>query len=225
MRDTFISTLTREALKNPDIMLLTGDLGFGVFDEYRKNLPEQFLNVGIAEQNMTGIATGLALVGKTVFTYSIGNFPTLRCLEQIRNDSAYHNANVTIVAVGAGFSYGQLGMSHHATEDLGIMRSIPQVTVFSPSTLLEVEQVTIASLKIKGTCYIRLDKSFADSTSFLQPNFIVGKPSLIRKGNDLTIVSTGGVLEEVILALDSICLLYTSPSPRDRTRSRMPSSA
>src|SRR2546422_8988263 len=98
-------------------MVLTGDLGFGVLTRFAKRFPRQFLNAGVAEQNMTGLATGLALEGRIVFTYSIANFPTLRCLEQLRNDAAYHGASVKVVAIGGGFSYGSLGCSHHATED------------------------------------------------------------------------------------------------------------
>src|SRR5262249_61297388 len=113
------------------IFLITGDLGFGVLDRYQSRFPRQFLNAGVAEQNMTGLATGLALEGRVVFTYSIANFATLRCLEQIRNDAAYHEANVKITAIGGGFSYGALGMSHHATEDLAILRALP-ITVVAP---------------------------------------------------------------------------------------------
>ena len=105
MRDTFISELINQAKNNKDLMLLTGDLGFGVFEEFEKLFPKQFLNVGVAEQNMAMVSAGLALQGKKVFIYSIGNFPTLRCLEQIRNDICYHNLNVTVVSIGGGFSY------------------------------------------------------------------------------------------------------------------------
>src|SRR5438477_5684348 len=124
MRDQFVKTLTALAETNSRIMLVTGDLGFGVLTGFKERFPRQHLNVGVAEQNMTGVATGLALEGRIVFTYSIANFSTLRCLEQIRSDAAYHGANVKIVAVGGGFSYGSLGMSHHATEDLGILRAL-----------------------------------------------------------------------------------------------------
>ena len=125
MREHFIRRLYDLAGENPRITLVTGDLGFGVFNEFRDSFPSQFINAGVAEQNMTGLATGLALEGRIVFTYSIGNFPTLRCLEQIRNDACYHMANVKVVSIGGGFSYGALGVSHHATEDLAIMRSLP----------------------------------------------------------------------------------------------------
>ena len=118
MRDAFIKRLCELAQNNPQIMLITGDLGFKVFDEFRAKFPRQFINAGVAEQNMIGLATGLALEGRIVFTYSIGNFVTFRCLEQIRNDACYHGANVKVVSMGGGFSYGALGISHHATEDI-----------------------------------------------------------------------------------------------------------
>lgn len=158
MRDSFVRTLLTLAQGDPNIELLTGDLGFGVLRPFWEALPDQFLNVGIAEQNMISMAAGMALEGKTVFVYSIGNFPTMRCLEQIRNDCAYPGANVKIVCVGAGFAYGALGMSHHATEDLAVMRALPGVTVFSPADRTEAEAVARAAVKTPGTCYIRLGR-------------------------------------------------------------------
>ena len=133
MRDIFIAELSKLAEENSDIILITGDLGFGVLDNFAECFPDQYLNIGVAEQNMTGVATGLALEGYKVFTYSIANFTTLRCLEQIRNDACYHDANVNVVSIGGGFGYGSLGMSHHATEDLSIMRAIPGLDVIAPS--------------------------------------------------------------------------------------------
>ena len=137
MRDTFVRTLVELAKQDKSIELVTGDLGFGVLKPYWETCPDQFTNAGIAEQNMTSVAAGMALGGKTVFTYSIGNFPTLRCIEQIRNDCAYHGANVKVVCVGGGFVYGSLGMSHHATEDIAMMRSLPDVVVMAPGDLVE----------------------------------------------------------------------------------------
>ena len=135
MRDAFIRQLLTLARSDPRIVLLTGDLGFAVFDEYIRTLPAQFVNVGVAEQNMAAIATGMALEGHVAFTYSIGNFATLRCLEQLRNDACYHQANVKAVSIGGGFSYGNLGFSHHATEDLAILRALPGMTVVAPADL------------------------------------------------------------------------------------------
>ena len=151
MRDTFVRTLVQLAKADKKIELITGDLGFGVLKPYYETVPDQFTNAGIAEQNMTSVAAGMALEGKNVFTYSIGNFPTLRCLEQIRNDCAYHHANVKIVCVGGGFVYGSLGMSHHATEDIAIMRSLPDVVVMAPADLVEAEECTKALAAYSGT--------------------------------------------------------------------------
>lgn len=197
MRDHFINRLSALALEDSRIMLITGDLGFGVFDEYRKHFPKQFINAGVAEQNMTGLATGLALEGRIVFTYSIGNFSTLRCLEQIRNDACYHEANVKVVSIGGGFSYGALGISHHATEDLAIMRSLPDITVVSPCGFWETKKATEALVNTPGTCYLRLDKSAGKDDPKDGEMFRIGKGRILRNGNDCTLIVTGGILEEV----------------------------
>lgn len=125
MRDTFTRCLEAYAETHPELVLVTGDLGFGVLFPYMKKFPDRFINAGISEQAMMSMAAGMALEGKTVVVYSIGNFPTLRCLEQIRNCCAYHEVNVKIVCVGAGFVYGTLGMTHHATEDMSALRILP----------------------------------------------------------------------------------------------------
>ncbi len=204
MRDHFIKRLTELAERNPRIMLITGDLGFGVFDEYRKRLPRQFLNAGVAEQNMTGIATGLALEGWTVFTYSIANFSTLRCLEQIRNDACYHEANVKVVSVGGGFSYGALGISHHATEDLAILRALPDITVVCPGDDWEAAEATEAIVETPGTCYLRLDKSSAGFTQQPGEKFQLGRARRLREGSDMTLVATGGILGVAMDAADEL---------------------
>lgn len=198
MRDVFIGQLLELAIKDPKIMLVTGDLGFGVFDEFREQCQTQFLNAGIAEQNMTSLATGLALEGRTVFTYSIGNFATLRCLEQIRNDACYHGANVKVVSIGGGFSYGALGISHHATEDLAIMRSLPDLTVVSPCGRWETGEATKAFIDQPGTCFLRLDKSFgSDLPKSEDERFEIGRARLLQDGTDVSIIVTGGILSEV----------------------------
>ena len=142
MRNHVIDAITEMAENNKNLMLVNADLGFGVVDEFHKRFPDRYVNVGIAEQNMTSIAAGLALEGNMVFTYSIGNFPTLRCIEQIRNDVCYHNANVKILSVGGGFAYGDLGMTHHATEDIACLRALPDVTVICPGDPLEAKLAT-----------------------------------------------------------------------------------
>ena len=198
MRDHFIKELSSLISEFPNIILITGDLGFGVLDDFKESFPNNFINAGVAEQNMTGIATGMALEGKIVFTYSISNFSTLRCLEQIRNDACYHELNVNIVSIGGGFSYGALGISHHATEDLSIMRSLPDITVVSPSTYWEVQKATRAIIEDKKTCYLRIDKSAGkDVSNNPSETFVLGKPRMLIDGNDCTIFVTGGILEEV----------------------------
>jgi transketolase len=203
MRDRFIQTLCELAESDSSIMLITGDLGFAVLDEYRRRFPRQFINAGVAEQNMTLVATGMALEGHIVFTYSIGNFPTLRCLEMIRNDAAYHEANVKVVSIGGGFSYGPLGISHHATEDLAIMRALPGVTSVSPTSLWEVAQATTAITRTAGTCFLRLDKDKGPDGP-LDEEFVLGRPRLLRRGADVALIVTGGILSEVVKAAEDL---------------------
>lgn len=207
MRDHFIKKLTELSAENPNIMLITGDLGFGVLNNYEEKFPKQYLNSGVAEQNMTGLATGLGMSGKTVFTYSIGNFCTLRCLEQIRNDACYHNANVNIVSVGGGFSYGALGYSHHATEDIAIMRALPNLKVFSPGDFWETEQVTAYAANNPGVHYLRLDKASAGYTQREGEVFEVGKARCLREGTDITIIATGGILEVALSAAEKLAYM------------------
>lgn len=196
MRDHFIKRLSMLAQQDKRIMLITGDLGFGVFDEYRMNFPSQFINAGVSEQNMTMLATGMAMEGYISFTYSIGNFPTLRCLEMIRNDAAYHDADVKVVCIGGGFSYGALGISHHATEDLAIMRSLPGVAVVSPCGRWEAAEATAAVAERPGVCYLRLDKDAGDDSPRTGESFILGQARVLQEGSDCSLVVTGGILKE-----------------------------
>lgn len=200
MRDAFIRALVDLARVDRDVILVTGDLGFGVLDEFRREFPAQFINAGVAEQNMTGMAAGLALEGKKVFIYSIANFPTLRCLEQIRNDVLYHNAPVNTVAIGGGFSYGSLGMSHHATEDVAIMRALAGMRVYAPCADIEAEAIAQHLVANPGPSYLRLDKSkVADSHG---ADFIHGKIRQLSFGSDVAILGYGGVLQEALSAAD-----------------------
>jgi transketolase len=224
MRDTFVKTLIDIAKQDKNVHLITGDLGFGVLKPFWEQLPDQFTNAGIAEQNMTSFAAGLALEGKTVFTYSIGNFPTLRAVEQIRNDCAYHNANVKIVCVGGGFVYGSLGMSHHATEDLSIMRALPDVTVLAPGDLVEAEYATRAIYNHEGTCYLRLGRGGEKRIHDKIDDFQIGKAIKIKDGERVAIFSTGAIFDEAMEASEILIekgikpALYTFPTvkPIDR---------
>lgn len=210
MRTTFFRVLTEAACLNPDLTLVTGDLGFGVIDGYVEAVPNQFINAGVAEQNMTGLAAGIALAGGKVFTYSIANFPTLRCLEQIRNDVAYHSADVTIVAVGGGLAYGALGMSHHATEDLSIMRSIPGLAVAAPGDPVETELVTADLIKSGGPAYLRLGKAGETLVHEGELTCARGQMLRMRSGSDVCLFSTGGILPVARGAADLLASMGVS---------------
>jgi transketolase len=198
MRTAFISALTELAEKDSRIMLLVGDLGFGVVVDFAKQFPKQFLNVGVAEQNMAGVAAGLALSGKIVFTYSIANFPIIRCLEQIRNDICYHRANVISVSVGSGFCYGALGMTHHGTEDIAIMRSLPYMNVVAPGDPQEAKFATEFFAQGNGPGFLRLGRAGEPIVHEGNINWQFGKAIKVREGKDLTIIATGSMLKKAV---------------------------
>ncbi len=204
MRLAFIETVLSLAAQNEDIWLLTGDLGFSVLEPFAQQFRDRYVNVGVAEQNMTGIAAGLALSGKIALTYSIANFPLLRCLEQIRNDICYHNLNVKLVAVGGGLSYGTAGYSHHALEDLAIMRALPNMTVLAPGDPVETRLATQAMVAHHGPCYLRLGKAREPIVHLSEPDFKIGKAIPLKPGKDLVFISTGGILETVMNAAQSL---------------------
>lgn len=212
MRDTFVKTLVSLAKEDKSIELITGDLGFGVLKPFWEQCPNQFTNAGIAEQNMTAIAAGMALEGKNVFTYSIGNFPTLRCLEQIRNDCAYHKANVKIVCIGGGFVYGSLGMSHQATEDLAVLRALPNLVVMAPADLIEAEECTKSLANHQGTAYLRLGRGGEKRIHEKIHNFQIGKAVKVHDGDKIAIFSTGAIFEEVTEAYEELKKLGYNPA-------------
>lgn len=203
MRTAFIQALEHSASEDDRIVLVVGDVGFGVVNTFADRFPSQYINAGVAEQNMTGIAAGMAISGKIVFTYSIANFPTIRCLEQVRNDVCYHNADVKIVCVGGGFSYGSLGMSHHATEDIAIMRALPNMTVIAPGDPIEAAAATAAIVNRPGPCYLRLGRSdpIVHQTTI---DFKVGEALTIYQGNDLTLISTGSMLNTTVTVAEKL---------------------
>lgn len=204
MRTAFIKTLCELAEQDDRIWLLTGDLGYSVLENFSQRFPKRYINMGVAEQNMTGVAAGLALEGKTVFTYSIANFPVMRCLEQIRNDVCYHNLNVKVVAVGGGVAYGAAGYTHHAVEDLAVMRAMPNMTVLAPGDPVEVQLATRAIVDWQGPCYLRLGKGGEPIIHQIEPVFEIGKSIVMREGNDVTLISTGGILSEVVSAAEQL---------------------
>src|SRR5688572_8522770 len=159
MRTTFIKTLTAQAEQDERIFLITPDMGFSVLEVFQDRFPNRFLNVGIAESNAVGIAAGLALSGKIVYVYSIIPFVCMRPFEQVRVDVAYMNTNVRLVGVGAGLSYGPAGGTHHAVEDVALMRALPNMTVVSPCDPWEVAQTVNLSVQHQGPMYIRLARN------------------------------------------------------------------
>lgn len=207
MRNTFINELHQLAKSNKNIFLVVGDLGYSVVDQFSKELPHQFLNAGVAEQNMTGLAAGLALASsRTVFTYSIANFPTLRCLEQIRNDVCYHDADVKIISVGSGLAYGTQGYTHYGIEDVAIMRALPNIVVASPCDPLEAKAIAALCLANKGPWYVRLGKNKEPALHSQPPNLKVGEPIEVRSGRDGAIFSTGALVAEALKAANQLSL-------------------
>ncbi|MGH9864787.1 MAG: transketolase family protein, partial [Candidatus Acidiferrales bacterium] len=204
MRSAFIRSLVSLAEEDDRVCLVTGDLGFGVVEPFAEKFPKQFVNAGVAEQNMTGIAAGMALCGEVVFTYSIANFPTLRCLEQIRNDVCYHRADVKIVSIGGGLAYGALGASHHATEDIAVMRSLPEMTIVAPGDPVEAEMATKALVARAGPAYLRLGRSGEPPVHSDGVDFQIGKAIRVTDGDDITLIATGTMLHATVQAAEQL---------------------
>ncbi len=193
MRKTFIELLTQQALKNENIWLLTADLGYSFIEKFANACPDRFINMGVAEQNMVGVAAGLAMMGKKVFIYSIINFMTFRCLEQIRQDICYHGLDVTVIGVGTGFAYGDAGYSHHGIEDIAIMRILPSLSIFSPADKGEMEDVMQWIFSQKGPAYLRLSKTSERLYEKIEHSKFM-QPIEVKKGSDLLLFSTGASL-------------------------------
>lgn len=181
--------------KNKNIMFLTGDLGFNALEPLQKEFPDSFVNVGIAEANMAGIAAGLALAGKKVIIYSIASFVTMRAYEQIRDDICYHNLDVKVIGTGGGYNYGNHGVTHHTVEDVAIMSALPNMKVFSPGYSWEASECTAALLKDVGPAYLRLGKSPGKDYSKLNFSFQIGETYTLKEGKDLVLLATGNILD------------------------------
>lgn len=191
MRRGFIKAITELAEKDKNVYLLTGDLGFRVFEDFSKKFPKQYINCGVAEQNMMGLAAGLALSGKKPYVYSIVPFATLRCLEQIRDDICYQNLNVKIVGVGGGFSYGSLGYTHIVMEDLAILRTLPNMTVVFPGDISETQKLVAEAYKTKSPTYIRLANAGNFKIHERLPDIKIGKQEILKKGRKGLIIANG----------------------------------
>ncbi len=207
MRNVFMNELLELAKKDKDIELITGDLGFGVLKPFWEQVPDQFINAGIAEQNMTSVAAGMAKEGKIVFTYSIANFPTLRCLEQIRNDCAYPEMNVKVLCIGGGLTYGSLGMSHQSTEDVAILRALPNVTVVCPGDPAEAKILAREVAYCPGTVFVRLGRAGGPRVHKTSLGFKIGElvpVGDIAESGEIAILSTGEILDEATKVSESL---------------------
>lgn len=195
MRNAFIDELVVLAERHNNLALIVGDLGYSVVEPFADRFPDRFINAGIAEQNMMGLAAGMASEGYHVFTYSIANFPTFRCAEQIRNDVDYHNLPVTVVAVGGGLAYGNLGYSHHAVQDYGLMRLMPNMTIASPGDPMEVRACMRYLVDNPGPSYLRLAKAGEACLHATIPEVEPGKwLEIINSPQGKTLLTTGAPL-------------------------------
>lgn len=204
MRNAFVRALECAARSDPRIVLLTGDLGFKIFDAFAAEFPGRCINVGVAEANLIGVAAGLALAGMRPFAYSIATFATLRCLEQIRNDVCYQNVPVTIVGVGGGYSYGHNGPTHHALEDIAVMRVLPNMTVVCPGDPVETELAVHAAATYGRPLYLRLGRAGDPRVYSDPPEFRIGQAITVREGRDCVLISTGGILPVAVAAADRL---------------------
>lgn len=203
MKTTFINKLTELMQKNKDIVTITADMGFSVFENLQQVQPKRFINTGVTEQASVSIAAGMALSGYKVFFYAQAAFATMRCFEQLHLDVAYNNLNVKIIGVNAGVSLNQLGVSHFSVEDVAIMRTLPGVTIFTPSTPYEMQWTLDEAYRIDGPVYLRYSKLQAPDQP-KSPSLSLGKPSLVKKGSDAILLVSGGILQ---IAQETVALL------------------
>lgn len=208
MRLEAIKTIYQSALKNSEIIFMTGDLGHAHLEDFKKNLPDQYINVGVAEQNMIGIAAGLALSGHRVFVYSIAPFITMRCYEQIKVDVCYQNTNVVVIGVGAGYAYSTCGCTHHAIEDIAVMRALPNMSIYSPSNPFEARVITQHLLDCSGPAYLRLGKGGEPNPEKEYPVNIT-EGTILEPGNNITIFSTGTIINEALEASKLLRIIGT----------------
>jgi transketolase len=196
MRNSFVSALTEYSKTNPKIVLATGDLGYGVLDEFSREFPDRFINFGINEQSMMSACAGMAKIGLIPFVYSIANFNTFRCLEQIRNDVCYMDLNVNIISIGSGFSYGTSGYSHHLLEDFSIMSALPNLQIYTPCDGSETRKSLELILKNRKPSYMRIGKGGERDLSME----LVSNQNLYQENPDLIFLFSGPIGENVLSA-------------------------
>lgn len=204
MRTAYLDALYDLAGKDSRVYALISDNGAIVYDRFRKDFEKQYLNLGISEENMLGIAAGMANCGKIPFAYTIGAFLAYRALEFIRNDICLQNMNVKIVGTGAGMRYSALGPTHHSTEDMGCLRSLPNLTILSPASPVEVAKATRAAYEYNGPVYMRLGTNREQEIYEKDYSFEIGKGVTLYSGADVTVIGTGNILSEVIKAREKM---------------------
>lgn len=206
MRNSYISALYDIAKENKQIMSLNADIGAIVFDKFREEFPGRFVNVGVAEQNMIGVAAGLASCGKIPFAYTITPFITSRTYEQIKVDVCLQNSNVKIVGVGAGLVYSTLGPTHHAIEDIAIMKTLPNMRIVSPCDPIESKMATFAIAEIKGPVYFRIGTAGEPNIYDNNYEFNLGKGVEMKPGEDVTLIATGSIVYDALMAAKELDL-------------------
>jgi transketolase len=200
MRKAFVETLMNLAARDERVVLLTADLGYNALETFAEKFPTRFFNVGVAEQNMIALATGLAEAGFIPFCYSIASFAVLRPFEFIRNGPIAHQLPVRIVGMGGGLGYGSNGLSHHGIEDLGVLRTQPGISIFAPADAPQTRTIIEQTAGLAGPVYYRLEKDDALRVPGLDGRFVSGRPDHLIVGRDLLFVTTGGIATEVVTA-------------------------
>jgi transketolase len=204
MRNAFAKQITDLALKDPRVVLLAGDIGNRLFDNLKSKCPDRFLNCGVAEANMIGMAAGMAMSGLRPFCYTITPFVTYRCLEQIRVDVCYHHVPVVIVGTGSGLSYASLGATHHSCEEMGMLRLLPRLAILAPADEMEVRGAIKAALQYPHPVYIRIGKKGEPIVHKTEPEFIIGKAVPVREGSDVCLLSAGTMLPVAVEAAEKL---------------------
>lgn len=204
MRLTFIKTLVELAQNDARIVLLTADLGYSALEPFKEQFPDRFINVGVAEQNMVGVATGLAEAGFVPFVYSIVTFASLRPYEFIRNGPIAHELPVRIAGVGGGMEYSHNGLSHFGVEDIAVMRTQPGLSVFAPADARQTQTILHSTWNLKGPIYYRLGKDDRTVVPGLEGVFKQGEAQLIKDGKDCLLISMGAVSNETAAAASQL---------------------
>jgi transketolase len=204
MRNAFAEEITKLADAEPRVVLLSGDIGNRLFDRFKERHPNRFINCGVAEANMIGMAAGLAMSGLRPVVYTIAPFIVTRCLEQIRVDICCHDVGVVLVGVGAGLAYASLGPTHHSCEDVALLRALPHMTVLAPGDPVEARLALRAAIQLNRPAYLRLGKKGEPVVHKKAPEFVIGKAITVREGCDVCLLSTGTMLPEVLGAAERL---------------------